>query len=682
MTSITNSPARFGNLRHLRRLGVRVNTFIAGLALLRAAVSVSHAALNLVPNGNFETAGGASWAFAGGGATIDYLTTGGNGGGGFADMNSAAGWGVIVARVSPTEGLALPSLGLAAGGNYTFSLDMKSLGAGGVLAGIKLEGWNAGAKVSDSGDLKFNITTNWATYTTNWTIPASATSIMFVPLSVDGGRVGFDNVGVIVPNTPLAVAISSPVNGATVTSNFTISATATVSPGTVTNVAFYDGVNLLANDVTSPFNFAVNGASPGAHTLKAIARDSFGNSATSSVVSITVSNVLVPVGWQLAWSDEFTQPNGTLPDASKWGYEIGGGGWGNAELQTYTSRTNNVRIENDQLVIEARAETFTGTDHITRNYTSARLTTANKWAWTYGRMEARIKVPRTQGIWPAFWMLGTNIGAVGWPTCGEIDIMENIGREPKIVHGTIHGPGYSGGGGVSGAYTNGPDLADDFHIYAVEWTTNQIKWFFDSTNYFTVTPANIGGNTWVFDHNHYFLLNVAVGGQWPGNPDGTTVLPQRMLVDYVRVYTNAPACVPPAAPTAGHNGPLWMGMTLNLTASTVPGATYNWTGPNGFNSTNQNPSIVNASTNSSGQFSVTASAGGCTSVPAVTTVLVNPPAQIAAQTLSGNIILSWPGGTLQSATNVNGLWSDVMGATSPRTNAIAALQEFYRIRLQ
>lgn len=247
------------------------------------------------------------------------------------------------------------------------------------------------------------------------------------------------------------------------------------------------------------------------------------------------------VGWSLVWSDEFNQPDGSSPDSAKWVFDLGAGGWGNNELQHYTSRTNNARIENGQLVIEAKQENYQGS-----TYTSARLKTLGKAWWTYGRIEARIKIPRTQGIWPAFWTLGTNIASVGWPTCGEIDIMENIGAEPRDVHGTVHGPGYSGGAGIGGTFTlpGAGAYADDFHVFAVEWTTNQIKWFMDGLQYFSITPARLpGGTNWVFTQPQFLLMNVAVGGNWPGYPDGTTVLPQRMLVDYVRVYapTNMPA---------------------------------------------------------------------------------------------------------------------------------------------
>lgn len=248
--------------------------------------------------------------------------------------------------------------------------------------------------------------------------------------------------------------------------------------------------------------------------------------------------------WRLVWADEFDQPDGSAPDPAKWVYDLGGGGWGNNELQTYTDRRENSRLEGGRLILEARKERFTGADGRPRDYTSARLKTQGRAAWTYGRFEARMQIPRGQGLWPAFWMLGAAVDSVGWPACGEIDIMENIGREPSVVHGTVHGPGYSGAGGIGGRYElPGQALADDFHLYAIEWEPNRIRWLFDNHVYFTLTPAQLPpGRTWVFDRPHFLLLNVAVGGNWPGNPDVTTVFPQRLVVDYVRVYaaTNAP----------------------------------------------------------------------------------------------------------------------------------------------
>ena len=242
---------------------------------------------------------------------------------------------------------------------------------------------------------------------------------------------------------------------------------------------------------------------------------------------------------QLAWSDEFNGPDGSAVDSTKWTFDVGGKGWGNNELETYTSRTANAHLENGSLVIKAIKETFTGADKITRDYTSARLLTKNKFSQTYGRFEARIKIPFGQGIWPAFWMLGDNIDSVHWPNCGEIDIMENIGREPSVVHGTFHGPGYSGGKGIGAAYTLRGErkFSDDFHTFALEWEPNVVRFYVDGNLYQTRTPKDLPpGTSWVFDHPFFIILNVAVGGGWPGNPDTATVFPQQMLVDYVRVY--------------------------------------------------------------------------------------------------------------------------------------------------
>ncbi len=266
-------------------------------------------------------------------------------------------------------------------------------------------------------------------------------------------------------------------------------------------------------------------------------------SVAGCVVEVTAQAI---PGRTLLWADEFSQVDGTKPDSAKWGYDIGGTGWGNNELQYYSDRTQNARIEGGQLVIEARKENLNQ-----KNYTSARLLTRDKVSWTYGRIEARIKIPKGQGIWPAFWMLGANIGNVGWPLCGEIDIMENIGSLPSTLYGTLHGPGYSGGGGISGnTVLAGAALGDDFHVYAIEWEENRIRWFLDGQQFFTLTPANLpGGSAWVFNAPQFLILNVAVGGNWPGNPGTSTVFPQRMTVDYVRVYAPATVATPPTTLT-------------------------------------------------------------------------------------------------------------------------------------
>ncbi|GAA1869458.1 family 16 glycosylhydrolase [Myceligenerans crystallogenes] len=233
----------------------------------------------------------------------------------------------------------------------------------------------------------------------------------------------------------------------------------------------------------------------------------------------------------LTWSDEFNGAAGAAPDATKWNHETGAGGWGNGELQNYTTSRNNSALDgNGNLVITARREADGG-------YTSARMTTKGKYQPQYGRIESRIKIARGQGIWPAFWMLGGQFPGTPWPNSGEIDIMENVGKEPHRVHGTLHGPGYSGAGGIGAAYTHpqGWSFADDFHTFAIDWSPDRISWSVDGTVYQTRTPADVPG-TWVYNQQFFMILNLAVGGAWPGYPDGTTQFPQQMVVDYVRVY--------------------------------------------------------------------------------------------------------------------------------------------------
>jgi beta-glucanase (GH16 family) len=247
-----------------------------------------------------------------------------------------------------------------------------------------------------------------------------------------------------------------------------------------------------------------------------------------------------------AFKDEFNGPAGWAIDSSKWTAEIGGGGWGNQELEYYTNSTENAYQDGaGSLVIKAiklAPPLSLSCWYGPCQYTSARLITKQKFDIRYGRFEARIKIPRGQGVWPAFWLLGNNIDSVSWPQCGEIDIMENIGKEPATVHGTIHGPGYSGANGIGSPYINPGSVpfADDFHVYVLEWTTNKIRWYVDGQLYKTVTPQDLPtGTQWVYDHPFFILLNFAVGGSWPGSPDGTTVFPQTMVVDYVRVYRRA-----------------------------------------------------------------------------------------------------------------------------------------------
>jgi beta-glucanase (GH16 family) len=270
-------------------------------------------------------------------------------------------------------------------------------------------------------------------------------------------------------------------------------------------------------------------------------------------VTVTIhDDVVEGAPWETYFADQFDAPPGTSPDWTSWTAEIGDGtangipGWGNNERQAYTDRPENVAHDGEgNLVITAREsggdapECYYGGPCA---YTSARLITADKVEFTYGRVEARLQLPFGQGLWPALWLLGANIDEVPWPASGEIDIMENVGFEPSTIHGTIHGPGYSGGDGIGRPYRLPANEAfsDAFHEFAVEWEPGEIRWYVDDVLYSTLTPDDLPRNTeWVYDHPFFLILNIAVGGNWPGDPDDTTTFPQTMTIDYVRVLQPA-----------------------------------------------------------------------------------------------------------------------------------------------
>jgi beta-glucanase (GH16 family) len=233
----------------------------------------------------------------------------------------------------------------------------------------------------------------------------------------------------------------------------------------------------------------------------------------------------------LVMADEFSEDG--APDNTMWSFDIGTGenGWGNNELQYYTDRPENVQVEDGMLRITAIRESFMGSP-----YTSARILTKGKFDQAYGRFEARIKLPWGRGLWPAFWLLGSNIDEVSWPECGEIDIMEYRGQEPTAVHGSVHGPGYSAGEAVTKKFVLNNDRFDTgFHVFGIEWGPGYINFYVDDVLYNQITPEDVTGE-WVYDQPFYIILNVAVGGSFVGAPGGDTVFPQTMLVDYVRVY--------------------------------------------------------------------------------------------------------------------------------------------------
>lgn len=241
-------------------------------------------------------------------------------------------------------------------------------------------------------------------------------------------------------------------------------------------------------------------------------------------------------GYTLVWQDEF---DGDSINSNYWSFQLGTGsqygltGWGNNELQYYTDRERNAYIENGYLVIEAHQESYQG-----QPYTSARLVTKDKKVWKHGKIEIKARMPETQGIWPALWMLPQENKYGGWPASGEIDIMELLGHQPDIVHGTIHyGNSFNDKGSKSGQIkdTEGT-FASDFHVYSIEWDSRGIQWLLDGEPFHKATPADVEPYSWPFDEPFYLLFNIAVGGNWPGYPDESTIMPQRMLVDYVRVY--------------------------------------------------------------------------------------------------------------------------------------------------
>jgi beta-glucanase (GH16 family) len=238
-----------------------------------------------------------------------------------------------------------------------------------------------------------------------------------------------------------------------------------------------------------------------------------------------------PKTYQLVWSDEFDSAG--LPDPSKWGYDVGGNGWGNHELEYYTaSRPENARAENGNLVIEARKEIYN-----TGQYTSARLVTRGKQAWTEGKFEIKAKLPKGVGTWPAIWLLSASNPLI-WPDDGELDIMEEVGFNPNTIYGTAHNKAYNGAQGTQkGGSMLVPDAQDSFHVYSLEWTNTQITWYVDSSQLYAYVPPNYGFNTWPYISDFYLILNIAIGGTWGGQQGvDDSIFPQQMLIDYVRVY--------------------------------------------------------------------------------------------------------------------------------------------------
>jgi beta-glucanase (GH16 family) len=241
--------------------------------------------------------------------------------------------------------------------------------------------------------------------------------------------------------------------------------------------------------------------------------------------------------WKLAWRDEFDRPRGAVPDPSKWTSNVGGEGWGNHQLEYNTNNQNAYHDGQGNLVLEARKGNPAGYHcwYGPCQYTSAHITTRGHFSFTYGLLEARIKIPYDQGIWTSFWLLGSNYKTVGWPACGEIDVMENVSPESATIYGSVHGPE-----NFSSSYKlQHGAFADNFHIFALEWNADHLYFFVDGDNYAVLPRTTLKKQAhWVYDHPFDIILNLAVGGNWPGNPSSTTKFPQRLYVSYMRLYTD------------------------------------------------------------------------------------------------------------------------------------------------
>jgi beta-glucanase (GH16 family) len=241
--------------------------------------------------------------------------------------------------------------------------------------------------------------------------------------------------------------------------------------------------------------------------------------------------------WKLVWSDEFDGSQGAAPDPNRWTPDVGGEGWGNRQLEYNTNNQNAYQDGKGNLVLEARQDNPAGYQcwYGSCQYTSAHITTKGHLSFTYGLLEARIKIPYDQGIWTSFWLLGSNCDTVGWPACGEIDIMENVSPEPATIYGSTHGPE-----NFTSTYSlQHGTFADDFHTFALQWDTDHLYYFVDGKTYAALHRATLKNQqSWVYDHPFNIILNLAVGGDWPGNPNATTLFPQKLYVSYMRLYSD------------------------------------------------------------------------------------------------------------------------------------------------
>jgi len=344
--------------------------------------------------------------------------------------------------------------------------------------------------------------------------------------STSGGTVtpGGGSAEVIPSNLTLTITIqgvdSTHSNG---DGSGVISCTASAKDAVSYGFRFGNGSEISSASGKVNYTYTDNGTNT--HTISVYAYSSTGNSInTSKDVTVTVTTASYST---LVFSDEFDVDG--APNQNNWAYDLGAGGWGNAEKQYYTNKSTNISVTGGVLKITAKKETFNGSE-----YTAARIKTQGKFSFKYGRVDVRAKLPATGGTWPAIWMLGSNIGTVGWPACGEVDIMEHVGNDLGKIHASVHTPS-SSGNTINTATKLVADAATAFHVYSINWSARKIEFLVDDVLYYTYNPTTKNSSTWPFDANQFIILNVAMGGTFGGNID-PNFTSDTMEIDYVHVY--------------------------------------------------------------------------------------------------------------------------------------------------
>ncbi|HXB11964.1 MAG TPA: carbohydrate-binding protein, partial [Bacteroidia bacterium] len=463
-----------------------------------------------------------------------------------ADGGYDVGWTVAGEWMNYTVNVVTP-------GVYTMQSRVASNTTTGAFH-VTMDGTNISGTVTvpNTGNFQY-----WQTVNTTTTYLTAGQHIMTVFIDAAGFNINY--LSFVGPVTPgLTVNIAAPLNNVIYNAPATLPLTANVSAstGTITKVDFYANGTQVGETTIVPYTFNWTGVAVGTYIITAEVTNNSGATSTSAPVSITV-NPAVPSCPLLTWSDEF---NGNSLDLTKWNYQTGNGcpgicGWGNNELEYYTNNTNNVSVSGGALALTAQYQpNYNGSGN---NYTSGKLVTLGNFSQKYGHFEARIKIPSAAGMWPAFWMLADS---TAWPSTGEIDIEEAANKNPLTWFGTLHFLSSTGNNSSQGyTWNDSVPLSNDYHVYAVDWTTDSISFSIDSILRGTVSKTALvaAGGVWPFDNQQfYIIMNLAVGGNFTGQTPDPTQFPQSMLVDYVRVYSKNPCIGVPETPYGGTPWPI------------------------------------------------------------------------------------------------------------------------------